>query len=1055
MKLKRSLTLAALLFFNIALFAQQDFELTGTVVSTENEPIPGASIVVKGTSRGTISDFDGLYQLTVKKGDVLEISFIGYETKNVTIGDQKKLTTQLTASSSELDEVIIVGYGTQKKSHLTGSISKVTNESLDQIAVSRVDDALVGQVSGVNIQATDGEAGAAPTINIRGVGSMAGDSTPLIVVDGVIVDSDFLGSLNMNDVESFEILKDAASSSIYGSKGSNGIIMITMKDGVEGETKINYSTYIGFKEAKQSDSYNFSIAETAAAESAYYQALEANNPTAFAALGHREENGGIYLSDRTKYKQLIGIDRSWQDVIFDGGTIKSHSLSVRGGNKKTKYATSINYANDEGVLLTDNFEKYGMRIKVDSKLNDKLSLGVNLSPSYTKRRRFDGSTHDILRQTNWLPVYHDENTIQYVDRNVYPNVQIGDYAFQRHFDNYDLYGDGSTLVDISNTSNTNPAAKILERERYDDKFKMFGSVYGSYQLLKGLNFKTTLSGSYQDTKRSRWQGVESNRNGASAAQMNEITQRELYVISDNFFNYNTTLNNLHDIGATVGLVVENRNYSYSSISGTGYTNDLVKEITNASIISGADAFEWQKRGISYVARLNYAYNDKYLASFSYRRDGSSIFGSDYKYGNFPAASVGWNISNEDFMEDSDFVNRLKVRASYGVTGNDRLNTGSVDPDVSSSTSSLSTGNILVDYYPSLALLQANTAITNGAITTGFSPLNIANPELKWERLIEINPGIDFGFLNNRISGSLDWYQRTSDQLLLNNPISYTTGFESALVNLGEVKNEGWEFELRTKNVSTEKFSWNSTLIATTNKNTLVDFADSDGQISSVDSKRAAEWINLEGQPISTFYGWVVDKDIPAEYLANPFHPVGGEAQDVYVKDLNGDGIIDDEDKAALGDPYPELVWSITNEFKYGNVDFSFMFQGSHGAEVRNMGDQYIFNQFNSAQDFIDSTPNQEFIKQKIFTDDIIQDASYLALRNVNIGYNFPKDFLSKYKIEGLRVYATGQNLLYVTADDYTGFNPESIDRTSPTNYGYQRAGSPIYRTISFGLNLDF
>ncbi len=304
--------------------------------------------------------------------------------------------------------------------------------------------------------------------------------------------------------------------------------------------------------------------------------------------------------------------------------------------------------------------------------------------------------------------------------------------------------------------------------------------------------------------------------------------------------------------------------------------------------------------------------------------------------------------------------------------------------------------------------------------------------------------------------SVDYYQRTSDQLLLNNPVSVTTGFNSALVNLGEVKNEGVEVELRTRNITQENFRWSSTIIATTNKNTLVDFADSDGQITSVDSKRAAEWINLEGQPISTYYGWVVDRDIPLEFINNPYHPIGGEAQDVYVKDLNGDGIIDDEDKAALGDPYPDLVWSFTNDFRLGNMDLSFMFQGSHGAEIRNMGDQYIFNQFNSSQDFdTATTPDQEFIKQKIFTDDIIQDASYIALRNINIGYTFPSDFVSKYGISKLRLYAAGQNLMYKTADDYTGFNPESVDRTLPTAYGYQRAGSPIFRTISIGLNLDF
>lgn len=1023
-----------MLTVNITLMAQDSFSITGTVVSaTDSSPIPGVSIIIKGTSKGASSDFDGNFVLDVKQGDVLTFSFLGFKTQAVTVANNQALAISLVEDTSVLDEVVVIGYGTSKKSHLTGSISKIVNEDLDQIAVSRVDDALIGQVSGVNIQATDGEAGAAPTISIRGVGSMAGDSTPLIVVDGVIVDSDFLGSLNMNDVQSFEILKDAASSSIYGSKGANGIIMISMKPGIEGKTRINYSTYVGFKEARQSDAYTFSIAETAAAE------LAAN---------------GV-LSDRTKYKQLIGIDRSWQDVIFDGGMITSHSLSLRGGNDKTKWATSVNYSDDEGVLLTDNFTKYGMRLKLDTKLNEKFSFGASFSPSYTERRRFDGSTHDILRQTNWLPVYHDANTIQFVDRSIYPDVQIGDYATQRHFDNYDLYGDGSTLVDISNTSNTNPAAKILERERYDKKFKLFSSFYGQYQITDDLTFKSMASGSYQDTKRSRWQGVLSNRNGASAASMDEGSQRSIYLISDNFLNYNKSIDK-HDISATLGVVFESTDEFFSSISGTGYTNDGVKQITNAATISNADAFEWKKNGISYVSRFNYAFDNKYLASISLRRDGSSIFGSEYKYGNFPAASIGWNISKESFLEDSDVVNNLKIRASYGVTGNDRLNTGSVDPDSSSSTSSLSTGDKLVDFYPSLALLSATTASVNGALLSGFSPLNIANPELKWERLVEINPGIDFGFYNNKISGSIDWYQRTSDQLLLNNPVSYTTGFSNALVNLGEVKNEGFEFELRTKNISTEDFSWNSTVIATTNKNTLVDFADSNGQIQNIDAKRAAEWINLEGMPISTYYGWVVDRDIPLEYLNNAYHPVGGEAQDVYVKDLNGDGLIDDEDKAPLGDPYPDLIWSFTNEFNVGNIDFSFMFQGSHGAEIRNMGDQYIFNQFNSGQDFNPATtPDQDFIKQKIFTDDIIQDASYIALRNLNIGYTFSEDVLSKLKISKLRVYAAGQNLIYKTADDYTGFNPESIDRTGPTTYGYQRAGSPIYSTISFGLSADF
>ncbi|MGY5355755.1 SusC/RagA family TonB-linked outer membrane protein [Wenyingzhuangia sp. IMCC45467] len=1017
MKLKKSITLLALLFFNIALFAQEGVNLTGTILSSaDNTPIPGANIIVKGTSKGTISDFDGNYQITVNKGDVIVLSYLGYKTQEVTVTDQNKISTVLQIDSSELDEVVIVGYGTQKKSHLTGAISKVKNESLDQIAVARVDDALVGQVSGVNIQATDGGAGAAPTIRVRGVGSISGGINPLIVVDGLVVDNDYLSALDMNDVESFEILKDAASTAIYGSRGSKGVIMITTKNGKEGKTKFSYSTYTGLKEARQSDAYYSTVAETVAAEQA--------------ATGT--------LSDRTRYKQLIGVDTNWQDIAFDGGTITSHSLSARGGSKRTKFSTALNYLHDEGVMLTDDFKKYNLKAKIDTEVNDNFSFGVNLSPSYTETRRFDGSTHDILRQPSWLPIYHDENTIQFVDRTVYPDVQVGDYALQRHFDNYDLDGTG-TLIDISNTSNTNPAAKVLERDRRDKKFKMYGNVYAKYDFTKDLSIKTTVGGDMQYTDRRRWQGVLSNRNGASAAQLDLTNEKQIHLANENFLTYNKSFGK-SDVNAILGTSVETWNYDYETTQGTGYTSDLLQTMKAATAISDYNSYSYERSLLSYFGRVNYAYDDKYLFSLSLRRDGVSVFGKNQKYGNFPAASVGWNVAKESFLEDSNVVSNLKLRLSYGVTGNPLIDTG----------------DDLIDNYPSLALLNPSSYAVDGDVTSAFNPINIANSELQWERSIEINPGVDFGFFNNRISGSVDYYKRNSDQLLLYNPVSSTTGFSNALVNLGEVQNEGFEFELRTKNLSTSSFRWTSTFIGSYNKNTLVNFADSNGQIQNVDSKRASEWINLQGQPISSFYGWVVDKEIALEDLNNPYHPIGAEAQDVYVKDLNGDGVIDDDDKTNLGDPYPDFVWSISNEFKFGQVDFSFMFQGSHGAKVRNMGDQYIFNHFNSAQDFNPATtPNQEFIKEKIFTNSIVQDASYIALRNVNLGYNFSKNFASKLGLSKARVYATGQNLLYLTASDYTGFNPESIDNTSATTYGYQRAGSPIFSTVSVGLNIEF
>lgn len=1017
MTLKTILTLVVILLVNIQLFAQNRFNVSGTVKDGGNTPLPGVTVAVVNTARGTTTGIDGSYTIEVSSGETLRFSFMGYSTQSVTITDQRTVSITLTEDVDQLDEVVVVGYGTQKKSHLTGAVSSIVNEDLDQLPVARIDDALVGQIAGVNIRATEGEAGSAPTIRIRGTGSLTGSSDPLIVIDGLVVDNDFLGSLDMNEVESVDVLKDAASAAIYGSRGGNGVILITTKQGKEGKTKFSYQGYTGFKEARHSDAYTLSVAEAAAAEMA--------------------ANGT--LSNRTAYKQLIGIDRSWQDEIFDGGMIGNHSVSARGGTENTKFSVSLGYLHDEGVLITDDYKLYNLRLKLDTKVGGKFRFGGNLAPSYTRRRRFDGSAHDILRQTPWLPVYHDEHTVQFVDRDVYPDVKIGDYAQQRHFDNYDLFGDGSVLQDISSTSNTNPAAKVLERDRNDYKLKVSGNFYAEYEILDDLNFRTVLSGDFQNTEQDRWQGILSSRNGAAAASYDVGNENRIHIVSENYFTYDKIIDR-HDIAVVAGFSAEKWDYEGGSASGAGYTSDLLRTLSAATILNDIDSYTYTERFLSMFARINYAYADKYLASLSYRRDGSSIFGVDNKFGDFPAISVGWRISEEDFLKNSNVLSGLKLRVSYGFTGNKDLNTGDDN----------------IDLYPSLPLMESGSATIEGNLQPAFIALNIANPALQWERSREINAGLDFGFLHNAISGSFDYYKRTSDKLLLFNPISSTSGFSNALVNLGEVVNSGFEVELRTRNVSTGKFRWETTILTAVNKNELTNFGDSDGQIQNVDDKRAAEWINSVGNPISSYYGWVVDSDIPLEFINEPFHPVGGQAQDVYVKDLNGDGLIDDDDKTILGDPYPDLVWSVSNDFRFGDWDLSFLLQASHGAQVRNMGDQYLFNHFNSGQDFNpETTPDQGFIREKIFTNDILQDASYVALRNVNLGYNFSQKIREKLGLSSLRIYASAQNLMYLTAADYTGFNPESIRDTSPTTYGYQLAGSPVFRTISLGIDLEF
>lgn len=1028
--MKKSYFLLFLALITTALLNAQNSEVNGSVSGADGLSIPGANVLIQGSSTGTTTDFDGNFSISVKSGDVLIVSYIGFLTQSITISNQTSLTIVLQSDTSELDEVVVVGYGTQRKSNLTGAISKVTNEKLDQIGVARVDDALIGQVSGVNIQATEGEAGSAPTIRIRGVGSINGGLDPLIVVDGMVVDNDYLGSLDINDIASFEILKDAASTAIYGSRGSKGVIMITSKDGKEGKTKFRYNSFTGFKEAHQSDPYYFTTLEHAELE--------------------RAATGSI--QDKTQYKLLLaqaGGDTNWQDIIFDGGAINSQSFSVSGGSKRTKFSSALNYLHDEGVLLTDDYKKYSIKLKVDTKINDNISFGINLSPSVTDRTRFDGSTHDILRQPSWLPLYLDENTIKFVnrtrDKGKYANAKIGDYAVQRMFDDFDLANgvpmpNGASGLDISNTSNTNPAAKVLESDRGDRKFKTYGNAYFKIKFNDNLSLRTSFGGDYQNTSYKRWRGIEHSRKGASAAFLQLSDTNRFHMVTETYFTYNRSIGE-HEINSVFGTGAESWNTEFNTAYGAGYTSDLIQTLSGADPLTiTAGSMDYKSRLLSFFARVNYTYANKYLASLSVRRDGYSVFGSNQKYGDFPALSVGWKVHQEDFLRDSEVINSLKLRLSYGMTGNPGVDTG----------------NDQVDNYPFLALLATSNAIIDGSAVTGFNSLNISNPNLRWERSIEINPGIDFGLFYNKITGSIDYYERKSDQLLLYNPISSTTGFNNALVNLGEVENKGIELELRSRNVSKENFSWSSTFIASHNKNTLLDFADADGQIQSIDAKRAAEWINQVGQPISSFYGWVVDKEIPTEYLNNPWHPIGAKAQDVYVRDLNGDGLIDDDDKTILGSPYPDLVWSFGNEFKIGDVDLSLLFQGSHGAEVRNMGDQYIFNHFNSGQDFNSSTPNQQFIKQKIFTDAIIQDASYIALRNVNIGYTFSDDSItSQLGISKARVYLSGQNLMYLKADNYTGFNPESINDTSSTTYGYQRAGSPVFKTISLGVNLEF
>jgi len=1001
--------------------ASQERTITGTVTaSDETGGLPGVNVIVKGTAQGTVTDLDGNYSLFVSQDDVILVfSSVGYVSEEVIVGNQTIVNMVMTPDITALEEIVVVGYGTQKKSHLTGSVAKVGGDDISQIPVSRLDDALNGQIAGVNIQQTNPAAGEAPTITIRGFGSITGSSSPLVVVDGIaMTDQDYLASLNMDDVESVEVLKDASSATIYGSRGANGVIMITTKKGKEGKTKFSYDGNVGFKSVPEND-----VLTTVDAWSEF---VKANN------------NGE--LTDQMRLIELIGANTDWQEVMMPGGVIQNHTISAQGGSANTKFRASMNYMNDEGVLLVDDFEKINFRLNLDTKVNKVLDFGVMLNPSYTSQTQFPLAVHDAIRQSPWLPIYLDESNIQYVNRlrenGRWADAQIGDYAMERMFDNYDLVNGvplASGGTSISTTSNQGAYAKIVEERRKRYQTKVFANSYLKANITKDLFFKTSFGVDMRYTEANQYRGVEATRNGAGDARSIYNTAYDTHWVTENFFGYDKDFKK-HSINAVLGMGFERWHYKDAGIEGLGYTSDIIETISPNNVFAGgASTYEEEQTLLSYFGRVNYSYNDKYLVSLSARSDGSSKFGENTKYGFFPAASIGWRISEEGFLQDNRLLSDLKIRASYGETGSNNV------------------GN-----YAHLGLVSPVAAVLNGASVTGYNQGNISSPDLGWEKLVELDFGVDAQFFEGRLGVTFDYYDRTSEDLLLDQPVSSLTGFTSAQLNIGEVQNKGFEIEIFSKNISKDDFTWSTSAIMSHNENKIVSFPGANGQIWYVDDKRPAEWITLEGQPIAAYYGYVVKSEIDPQFIKNPLYPINANAQDIYVRDLNGDGLIDGDDRTILGSPFPDFVWSLTNTFTYKNFDLNFMFQGSHGAEVRNIDPQYINNQFAGNMDYVSTFPDAYLVTEKIYTNDQIMDASYVALRYLNLGYTLPNDIIKKVGLNRARLYMSAQNLLYFMSSGYTGYNPEGVNESpDAVRYGYQRGAAPIYKTISFGVNLEF
>ncbi|WP_299114074.1 SusC/RagA family TonB-linked outer membrane protein [uncultured Winogradskyella sp.] len=1071
MTLKIRLTIIVALLFSAVIFAQDVYTLKGTVTSAKDKmPIPGVNILILNTSRGTSTDFDGNFAIEVNSEDILQFSYLGYKTQTVVVSGQLSLTIALEEDSNVLDEVVLIGYGDQKERNVTSALTKVSSKDIKDLSVPRVEDALRGKVAGLRIQTVASEAGGDPKITLRGPGSITGSSSPLIVVDGIVLgtEPDILGSIDNNNIASISVLKDASSVAIYGSRGANGVILITLKEGVTGKTQYSYNTFTGYRYAINNDNFNTSISDERSRLNNLQGVVDqiSSDSQNLDRIINDYNNAYAELEAMDFIASLGGGEKNWQDEIFEGGVIQSHSLSVRGGTELTNYAASIAYLEDEGVALKDKFTKYNARIKVDSKSrNKKIKFGGNLRANYNDQVRLPSRFTDPLRQYGHLPLYLNEDHLNYITGSdpgdagaQFENIGVGSYGFSRAFDHVftvdpnnpraiardpvtglplasDLTSGGLTL---STTRNVHPLVHFLERSREKKQFTLNAATYFDVKLAKGLTFRQTASAIFRHTKNTAADFFFGQENREQEAFRNERRDEINQYAFESILRYKKSFGK-HSFNSILGFEFTLRDFYRQESEAVGFTDDFNN---NIALADGGTTFTDNAREklVSYFGRIDYNYDEKYLLQISARTDGSTRFGSNNRFGFFPAASAGWIISNEEFLSSSDFITFLKLRASYGVSGSNEIS-----------------NNI----YESLYRFEETFSTVGYDGAPGVKAVTLANANLGWEKLIEFNPGIDITFGNGLINLSLDYYKRTSEDLILFAPVAAVYGVDNWLQNIGEVKNEGFEIELNSRLYSNEKVRWTASGQFSLNRNEVVSLGNNEQIISRIDQDtRPTEFIARVGQPITSFYGWVYDREVPLEWIDNPFNRFNNDFARVYVKDLNGDGIIDDEDRTELGSPYPDFTWGFNTSLTFYNFDFSVQLEGSHGAEVRVADLDQLYYASESAANPVSNFPDFDLTVHRRFTDDHIQDASFVAVRNIILGYTFPESILSDLNVSNLRVYMTGENLFYFTAAGYEGFNPEAAGQTSnnantPLTSGYQRGDGPIVRTVSLGVNLQF
>ncbi|MEK6155280.1 TonB-dependent receptor [Flavobacteriaceae bacterium 3-367] len=1058
MKLKTKLTIMVVLLINITLMAQEGYTLTGTVADSNNAPIPGVNVLVVNTTRGTQTDFDGNYSITVSSGEQLRFSYIGYATQTITITNQTTVNIVLSEDASQLDEVVVVGYGSRKKSHLTGAVAKVDGGAVAAIQAARVDDALAGKLPGVLIQNQSGEPGADPRIQIRAASSISGDSNPLIVVDGYPI-SGSLATVNPNDIQSLEVLKDAASAAIYGSRGANGVILVTTKKGRQGKVSFSYNTYASISNKYQRDNLLMNAGE-------WSNTIETN--IANGSWDVSEVDPALLDYRINAYRNSPGAI-SPEEWLFQTGYTMNHDFSMSGGTEDVNYFASIGYLKTEGIAITQEFERVNARLNIDAKLGDKFRTGVSFNGFTSDRAILAHDQRDLLRAYGVHPVYHTEASIAFVQQLNAEAIALGLAPFDDGYRGGDApfnnsiftLEPGDTAQDwhygrsgngIGGSGDAGPATKLDNQETTQRQYFANISSYLQFSILDGLNIKTVLGGDILDTQDYDFVGLEADsRARTTTTALDQTDIKVSTVLSETTLNYAKVFGK-HDIAAVAGIEFQSTFINATALDGT---NVPFGDIINFNLLDPADIAVTERDETrtrrSVFGRINYAYDDRYLFSASLRRDGDSRFGANKRFETFPAISLGWNVHNEEFY-NSELVSLLKLRFSAGSLG---------------TTSFLGS-------YDALSLL--NPAAT--ALGTGFLiPDNIANPDLTWQTNTETNYGVDLGLFNNRVRLGVDYYTSDIEDILINQSVSEVLGTSSVVLNSGDVRSSGLEFDISAALVQKQDFTWNIGANLSTVDTEITDLGGLDElpQVIYGQSGRGPVFRNYVGGTIGEMWGLESEGLVESIHIADPTRTLGADSGEVYVKDQNGDGVIDATrtveeggDLVKIGQNTPDFYWGLNSNMRYKNFDLSMQWQGSHGAEVFNIDPLYWQSQFggrlrdsfDANDDNIADASGRHYTRARDQTSSAIQDASYVALRNLTVGYTFDQDLTGKLGIRTARVYAAATNLLYLWSDDYTSFNPEGVETTNtgylgPTTYGVQVGASPVVRSFTLGLNINF